>query len=126
METFQILHLAASWPVDSHPPQATVPPLSDYPTTPTISEAQLSSPQSPPPQVNIASKDGRPLSPRPRIRAAAAQIIFADRHSREFITPEEVELVENWAGRSVLETLAAFPIAPEVISRRHIRHCTLC
>lgn len=114
METFQILHLAASWPTDDpHGPQTTAPPLSGRPATPAVSNARVSALQSPPADVHAASKDGVPLSPRPRIRAAAAQIVFAARDSRAFITPAEVEQIENWAGRGVLEALASFAIPPE-------------
>ncbi|GJE89279.1 purine and uridine phosphorylase [Phanerochaete sordida] len=115
METFQILHLAASWPTDSHAhaSEAAAPPVSGRPATPAVSGTQASAPQSPPADVHAASKDGVPLSPRPRIRAAAAHIVFAARDSREFITPAEVEQIEDWAGRGVLEALAHFAIAPE-------------
>lgn len=115
METFQIFHLAACWPVDTQPPQSTIPPLSDRPTTPAIFEAHLSAPQTPPARVSTSSKDGQTLVPRPRIRAASAQIVFAARDSREFITPEEVERIENWCGHGVLEALTTFDIPPEVI-----------
>ena len=115
METFQILHLAASWPTDApHASQTAAPPLSGRPATPAVSDARVSALQSPPADVHAASKDGVPLSPRPRIRAAAAQIVFAARDSREFITPEEVNSIENWCGRGVLEALADFEIALEV------------
>ena len=117
METFQILHLAASWPTDApHASQTAAPPLSGRPATPAVSDARVSALQSPPADVHAASKDGVPLSPRPRIRAAAAQIVFAARDSRAFITPAEVEQIENWAGRGVLEALASFAIPPEVTS----------
>ena len=114
METFHMLHLAASWPTDTHSMQIAVPPLSDRPTSPAISEAGLSSPQHPPADVHLAARDGKTLVPRPRIRAASAQIIFAARNSRDFITPQQVELIEAWCGRAVLEALKTFEIKPEV------------
>lgn len=82
-----MLHLAASWPADAHPVQTAAPPLSDRPTEPAMSDAGLSSPQPPPAAVHLAAQDGTTLVPRPRIRAASAQIIFAARNSRDFITP---------------------------------------
>ncbi|EKM60252.1 uncharacterized protein PHACADRAFT_246117 [Phanerochaete carnosa HHB-10118-sp] len=121
METFQILHLAASWPTGSHPPpsQGTGPPVGDRPATPAISDTRVLATQNPPADVYAASKDGTLLAPPPRIRAAAAHIVFAARESSAFITPAEVEEIENWTGRSILEALARFYIAPEVTSRAH-------
>ncbi len=109
-----MLHLAASWPTDVHPVQTIVPPLSDRPSSPAISEAKLSSPQHPPADVAAISRDGRSLVTRPRIRAASAQIIFAARNSRDFITPQKVEELEDWCGLSLLEALRFFEIDPEV------------
>ena len=114
METFHMLHLAASWPTDAHPTQTIAPPISDRPSTPAVVEAQLSSPQHPPANVSVAAKDGKRLAPGPRIRAASAQIIFAARNSRDFITPEQVNEIEAWTGLAVLEALRTFEINPEV------------
>ena len=115
METFHIFHLAASWPVTSHTPQPIVPPLSNLAVPPAISGDHAPSTQrAPPADVYTAAKDGTTLNPRPRIRAAAAQIIFAARNSREFIKPEDVVRIEEWCGKSVLEALVGFEIAPEV------------
>ncbi|KAI0344335.1 hypothetical protein BDW22DRAFT_1355712 [Trametopsis cervina] len=114
METFHIFHLAASWPVESHTAQPVVPPLSNIAAAPAISSDRSASTQTDPPaKVATSAKDGSTLTPRPRIRAAAAQIIFAARNSREFITPEEVARIEDWSGRSVLEALIGFQVAPE-------------
>ena len=112
METFQILHLAACWPRESMPVESVSPPLATRAVSPAILEGHPGSAQSPP--QGQASKE---LVPRARIRAAAAQIVFAARHSREFITPEQVEDIENWCGRGVLDALATFEIAPEVRER---------
>lgn len=116
METFHIFHLAASWPVTSHTTlQPIVPPLSNLAVPLAISEDhEPSTQQAPPADVYAAAKDGTTLNPRPRIRAAAAQIVFAARNSREFIKPEDVVRLEEWCGRSVLEALVGFEIAPEV------------
>ena len=114
METFHMLHLAASWPTDIHPTQTATPPISDRPSSPAIVEGQLSSPQRPPPDVSAIAKGGKHLILRPRIRAASAQIIFAARNSRDFITPEQVNEIEAWCGLAVLEALRTFEIDPEV------------
>lgn len=115
METFHIFHLAASWPVTSHISQPVVPPLSVAAVPPAISSDQQPSSQSEPPkEVATSAKDGQTLVPRPSIRAAAAQIIFAARSTRDFITPEQVVRIEEWCGKSVLEALIGLDIAPEV------------
>ncbi|KAK0537371.1 hypothetical protein OC834_000815 [Tilletia horrida] len=49
-----------------------------------------------------------------RIRAGAVQMIFADRNSSGVITPTEVELLENWAGKSVCEALVSLSIPEEL------------
>lgn len=109
-----MLHLAASWPTDTHPAQTDAPPLSDRPSSPAIDEVVLSSPQHPPPDVAVVAKDGDQLVPRPRIRAASAQIIFAARNSRDFITPQQVDEIEAWCGVAVLEALRSLEIEPKV------------
>ena len=58
-----------------------------------------------------ASSDGSGSS---RIRAAAAQMVFAARKSKDFITPQKVAEIEAWTGRAVLEALVAFEIPDEV------------
>ncbi|CAO1638995.1 unnamed protein product [Sympodiomycopsis kandeliae] len=45
-----------------------------------------------------------------RIRTGAVQMIFANRHTSAFITPQEVHLLEDWAGKAVCEALAAMDI----------------
>jgi len=50
-----------------------------------------------------------PLSPgsgsRRRIRAAAVQMIYAERNSRAFISPEQVEALQEGTAKALLETL---------------------
>ena len=70
--------------------------------------------QSPPFSVSSSDVEGKPLVPPPRIRAAAAQMVFASRTSQDFITPEMVAEIEAWSGRAVLEALASFEIPAEV------------
>lgn len=40
------------------------------------------------------------------IRTASVQMVFANRHTSAFITPDEVKLLELWASKAVCETLA--------------------
>lgn len=104
--------------------QPVIPPLSNLAAPPAISEdREPSTQQLPPAQITTSAKDGKTLVPKPRIRAAAAQIIFAARNSREFIKPEDVTRIEDWCGKSVLEAVAGFTVAPEVSSHndRHVR-----
>lgn len=42
---------------------------------------------------------------------------FANRHTSEFITPQEVNLLEEWAGKAVCEALAGIPLGAEVSPR---------
>jgi uridine phosphorylase len=46
-----------------------------------------------------------PPASRNRIRAAAVQMVFAERTSRAFITPEQVETLQEGAAKALLETL---------------------
>jgi len=110
METFHILHLAASWPTYSHHAPTITPPLSALPVSPSISSSHPPSTQNEPPDVSVSAPDGHILRPRPRIRAAAAQMVFASRISEAFITPQQVIEVEAWSGKAVLEALATFAI----------------
>jgi len=50
----------------------------------------------------------------PRIRAAAVQMIFADRPSQAFITPEQVHALENDAAIGLLEAIIAYDIPKQV------------
>ncbi|PWN26388.1 purine and uridine phosphorylase [Jaminaea rosea] len=40
-----------------------------------------------------------------RVRTGAVQMIFANRHTSDFIKPQEVDVLERWAGEAVLRTL---------------------
>ena len=86
METFHLYHLATCWggrPVIS---KALSTPLTTGPVNPIISEMH---PMHPVPQVSQNSV----------IRAAAAHMVFASRTSQDFITPKQVEELENWTGQ---------------------------
>lgn len=107
METFHIFHLAASW--DGRITSSELlPPLTTLPVLPEMS--QPSSTQSPP--LNVDSSQD-PVC-KPKIKAAAVQMVFASRLSQDFITPEHVIQLENWTGQGVLEALKEFEIAPNV------------
>jgi len=113
METFHILHLAASWPgsaPSSDQRTVTQPPISTLPVSPVISLPPPPSTQAPPPSVTTSDSTGHEMIPRPRIRAAAAQMVFASRTSQDFISPERVLDVEAWTGRAVLEALTTLHI----------------
>jgi len=109
METFHLYHLASVWNdrdlVMSNIQQETIP----------------STDMAAVPQVNyiVTSRDGRQqagsAASRGSIRAAAAHMVFAQRTSLDFITPGEVEIMEEWAGRATLECLANFEIPIEAL-----------
>ena len=111
METFHLLHLASAWKSLSDKKSAsnaqsspTIPP-SHLPASLSIDSSPSTQP--PPASTHVA----------PRIRAAAVQMIFANRVNQDFITPENVKAIEAWSGRAVLDALAAFPIPTEVSTR---------
>lgn len=110
METFHILHLAASWPGQARVEQTIKPPISTLPVTPVISPPPQPSSQGQPPSVSESDSHGDLMTPRPSIRAAAAQMVFASRTSQEFITPEQVVKIEAWSGRAVLEALTSLDL----------------
>ena len=124
METFHLLHLASCWPRRSNPPPlgrtGPVPPPSCEPAEARIVDSVVSpalnfAPQSPSiPHVTAANIDTGP-----RIRAAAVQMIFADRPSQAFITPEQVHALENQAAIGLLEAIIAYDISKQVIAVFH-------
>ncbi|KAI0653772.1 purine and uridine phosphorylase [Cubamyces menziesii] len=114
METFHILHLASCWRPAAHASATDAPPLSRDATAPSIYPAHPPSTQADIPDVTATSAgDHQPLKPPPRIRAAAAQMVFASRTSQDFITPQEVASIEAWTGRAVLEALVGLVIQPD-------------
>jgi len=97
METFHLYHLAKNYvPRHARPLGNVEPPVSAGPVSPNV-ESAIGSSQS--------EVRGRAVASPPRIRAAAAQMIFAARLSKGFITPNEVIELERWSGRSILEAL---------------------
>ncbi|OSD05554.1 purine and uridine phosphorylase [Trametes coccinea BRFM310] len=113
METFHILHLAACWRPEAHEAAKDAPPLSRDATAPSIYPAHPPSTQSDIPDVATSAIGHQPLRPPPRIRAAAAQMVFASRTSQDFIAPQEVASIEAWTGRAVLEALVGLAIEPD-------------
>jgi len=107
METFHIFHLAASWPGKFNTSKPAPAPLATSPVHPDMS--QPSSTQDPPPDLHLSVSED--IGPNPKIKAAAAQMVFASRSSQEFITPKQVIELENWCARGVLEALRGFQIA---------------
>lgn len=118
METYHLLHLAVSWPTHmARPISKSPPPISSRPASLSISEPELPSHQAhqhAPSDVAQTATDGHVLVPQPVMRAAAAQMVFAARGSRDFITPEHVEALEDWCARAMLEALTSFKIDLEV------------
>jgi uridine phosphorylase len=110
METFHIFHLAASWQGKLHSPMPVPPPLTTSPVHPDMS--QPSSIQDPP--LHLPSSVDEDLTSGPKIKAAAAQMVFASRSSQDFITPEQVTELESWCARGVLEALREFEIGSDV------------
>ncbi|KAG2130287.1 purine and uridine phosphorylase [Suillus bovinus] len=110
METFWIFHLAVSWRGVKQSSSAVVLPLDTVPAVPVF--PGIPSMRSEKVEVHLPSLDGN-TSSRPVIRAAAAQMVFASRSSQAFIGPDEVNELEKWSGRGVLEALTKFDIAPE-------------
>ena len=103
METFHIFHLAASWQGTNSEAQAPhAPPLATLPVQPDISQSPSTQPS-------------RPTARKSKIKAAAAQMVFASRSSQDFITPEAVAELERWSGMAILETLRNFEIHESVM-----------
>ena len=106
METFHLYHLAKNYvPIRPRSLGNAEPPIAAEPVSPTM-ESTLASTQPKLPDQTAASP--------PRIRAAAAQMIFAARLSKAFIAPEEVIELENWSGRGILEALIGINLPADV------------
>lgn len=95
METFHLFHLAACWTGRSHDTGAANPPMATSPVSPTVAQAKPAVPQA----------DALLQLKSTTIRAAGAHMVFASRKSRDFITPEQVNEVEAWAGQASVSVL---------------------
>ncbi|KIJ63992.1 hypothetical protein HYDPIDRAFT_133286 [Hydnomerulius pinastri MD-312] len=105
METYWIFHLAASWKGFARPSPAVNPPLATGPVIPSNDESNPDGAKFL--GDTFVSRVEKEEIPRPLIRAAAVQMVFASRSSQDFITPDRVLEVEAWCGRGVLEALWA-------------------
>ncbi|CAA7262381.1 unnamed protein product [Cyclocybe aegerita] len=106
METFHLYHLAACWGGRTTGPKAGAAPLTTGPVSPTVEAKAAGGGGSIPSSAQDANEAGPSLSDGSVIRAAAAQMVFAARTSRDFITPQEVEDTEHWTALGVLIALA--------------------
>ena len=105
METFHIFHLAASWQgTDSEAQAIDPPPLATAPVQPDIFQS-------------LSTQASEPTGVKSKIKAAAAQMVFASRLSQDFITPEAVAELERWSGMAILEALREFEIHERVMSK---------
>ncbi|KAG1730140.1 purine and uridine phosphorylase [Suillus paluster] len=102
METFWIFHLAVSWGGVKQSSLAVNPPSSSGKSREASEKVE-----------GLHSGLDEDIPSRPVIRAAAAQMVFASRSSQAFISPEQVNELEKWSGRGVLEALSKFDISPE-------------
>jgi uridine phosphorylase len=89
METFHLYHLAVCWQGRRSERKSAAPPLTTRPVNPALSG---------PPSPTVSTLPPIP-APGTVIRAAAAQMVFASRTSQEFITPEQVAILEDWTGK---------------------------
>lgn len=100
METHHLYHLAANWGkravsvgTGSEPPPLTTGPVQPKTTsTPIGTEDQGQRTTAPAAAAVLAG-------PNTTIRAAAAQMVFANRASKDFITPDRVVELEYWTGQ---------------------------
>jgi hypothetical protein len=134
METFHLLHLSNSWP-RRHPPhvphhhkqtngyasqeeESAPPPPTSMAAEPFILPSTTLSVGSdteetilyPNAHTRAASNPTQASSNgiHKRIIAAAVQMIFAERTSRAFISPQEVEVMQEGAAKGLLETLIKY------------------
>jgi len=106
METFHLYHLAKNYvPLRPRPLGDVGPPVTTGPVSPTV-ESSTGSTQSKVPGPTVTSP--------PRIRAAAAQMVFAARLSKGFITPDDVIELERWSSRGILKALIGINLPTDV------------
>ncbi|KAF8961180.1 nucleoside phosphorylase domain-containing protein [Flammula alnicola] len=105
METFHLFHLAACWTGRTVVSKVAPTPLTTGPVNPII--ARSSNP-------THLDHPTPPSLPNTIIRAAATHMVFASRKSQDFITPQQVEELENWTGKGVLNALVNIEIPQDV------------
>jgi uridine phosphorylase len=99
METFHLFHLAACWTGRSHDTGAANPPMATSSVSPSVAQANPAA---------VPQADALLQLKSTTIRAAGVHMVFASRKSRDFITPEQVNEVEAWAGQV---NVSAFPFS---------------
>jgi uridine phosphorylase len=118
METFQLFHLARSWSKPRYVNGNITNPTPLTTTAVSTIATGVSSnivPSSIDPSAAHTQADAvEKHESSHRIRAAAAQMVFAARLSKDFITPQQVVNTEAWTGRAVLEALCRIPLGEEV------------
>jgi uridine phosphorylase len=100
METFHLFHLATCWTGKNCLNETPASPLAQGPAENVVLQEMA--------KFSLPSDDQD--VPDSVIKAAAVLMVFAVRNSREFITPEEVQLVEHWAGLGILSALTSVDI----------------
>ncbi|KAF5346408.1 hypothetical protein D9758_012763 [Tetrapyrgos nigripes] len=103
METHHLYHLAACWGRSSTAQTTQPPPLATGPVNPSTEDTPAS-------QSTPIAQLARPDT---SIKASAAQMVFASRTSRDFITPEQVKEMEHWTGKAILDALKCMNIPSE-------------
>ncbi|KAF9269740.1 purine and uridine phosphorylase [Marasmius fiardii PR-910] len=106
METHHLYHLAACWGKRKEARRAPDAPLTTRPVVPKPVQS------SPGIQSDVSLDPAYPLAgPDTVIKVSAAQMVFANRSSRDFISPEQVSELERWTGQGVLDALAETSIS---------------
>jgi len=113
METFHLFHLASIWyPITRSVNSETVLgalPSQDRPVRTDVAAGTTSSlPDYSSEIIHI---------PDSRIRAASVHMVYAQRDSQDVITPEEVDDLENWVGKAVLECVTEIDIEKDFLHR---------
>jgi len=105
METFHLFHLASVWKpitrtaITGSLEVQTALPSQDRPVRTSVPEGQLST-SAPDYSSDIVH------NPAWRIRAAAVQMVYAQRNSLDVIEPGDSDKLERWVGKAVLDCLA--------------------
>ncbi|KAL0579086.1 hypothetical protein V5O48_002928 [Marasmius crinis-equi] len=107
METHHLYHLAACWGKRNGGRAVANSPLTTGPVLPKALQAPSSQAS------GSLDEVGSLASPDTVIKVSAAQMVFAARSSRDFITPEEVNKLEHWTGQGVLNALVETAISPD-------------
>ncbi|KIY53128.1 uridine phosphorylase [Fistulina hepatica ATCC 64428] len=103
METHHLYHLAKCW---GRPKKVTTPPppapLTAGPVEGHVLQGSASTADVHPSERKVLAKSRLSIaSLDTRIRAAAAQLVFASRTSQDFITPEQVHEAELWTSKVI-------------------------